>query len=168
MKKSGLHIHLTNRAAYTLIAILVLAIVGVGVYAIAPMTSQNVDGAVFGHTWQELGNLPSDFIDGDINWNELSGIPAGFSDGAISWGEVSGIPAGFSDGIDNTGSGGLVSCRVRIDRSSSNSAPSPNEGYSGYSSGNSEQCTPFTTISSNPTLGGPTNYNLMRICIQCQ
>ena len=58
MKKGGLHVHLTNRVAYTLIAFLMLAIVGVGVYAVAPTTSQNVGTAVFGHTLDEV-KIPS-------------------------------------------------------------------------------------------------------------
>jgi hypothetical protein len=35
-KEKGIHLHLSNRLSYTLIAIFILAVVGIGVYALTP------------------------------------------------------------------------------------------------------------------------------------
>ena len=49
MKKGGLHVHLTNRVAYSLMAILILAIAGVGVYAYGGTVP-----ATMGHSYNEI------------------------------------------------------------------------------------------------------------------
>lgn len=60
MKKRGfeIHIHLTNRWLYTLIAVGILAAIGIGVYALAPGIIPNP-----GHNISEV-SIPSDCTSG--------------------------------------------------------------------------------------------------------
>ena len=118
IKKIKIQITLTNKWLYTLIAIGILFIIGVGVYALAPSidtskgshesTQVNVDVSGTEKTLQEAIN------DGDLvtEWSEIDNIPAGFADGVddgavpetdptvtasvkdgVSWSEVTGKPA---------------------------------------------------------------------------
>jgi hypothetical protein len=64
MKKSGrqinINIHLSNRLAYTLIAVGILAIIGVGVYALAPGVIPNP-----GHNISQM-SVPSPCVSGQF------------------------------------------------------------------------------------------------------
>ncbi len=70
MKSGGikLNFNFSNRFAYTLIAIFVLAIVGVGVYAYANPTTG------VGHSWNEIdpATIPTGLADGDNDDQTLS------------------------------------------------------------------------------------------------
>ncbi len=85
MKKSGktIQINLSNRLLYTFIAIGILLIAGVGVYAY----TGNV-----GHTADQIDEADPTVLDS-------------VKDGIV-WSEVGNIPAGFADGVDNEGAGG--------------------------------------------------------------
>jgi len=55
-KLGKFQINLSNRAIYTMLAIIILVSAGVVVWAVAPNP---------GHTWSEIGDVPSDLADGD-------------------------------------------------------------------------------------------------------
>ncbi len=114
-------IHLTNRWLYILIAIGILAVIGVGVYAYGTSSP-----STFGHS---AGELNVD-INGDgiidktlqqaIDNQDFGGVETdptitdnSVKDG-VSWSEISGIPSGFTDGVDNVGSSQLTPCDVII------------------------------------------------------
>ena len=65
-------INFSKRWLYTFIAIGILAIIGVGVYAVAGVS----------HSSDEL----------DVNWDDILGMPAGFADGSDDTGSVSTNP----------------------------------------------------------------------------
>ena len=88
MKKRGriIQIHLSDKFFYTLVAIGILIVVAIGVYAYG--TS---DPSTFGHSAAELEEADPTVL-------------ASVKDG-VAWSELSGIPAGFADGVDNEGAG---------------------------------------------------------------
>lgn len=76
----NLKIYLTNRWLYTLIALLIITIISIGIYAFGGDNPSYV-----GHSAGELEEADplfsaSSVADG-VNWNEISDIPADFADG---------------------------------------------------------------------------------------
>jgi len=102
-------INFSNRWLYTIIAIGILAIIGVGVYAYVGPNGVGHDRVDIqpcsnGEILQTSGGAWScvDMPSGGITTEVDPTVPSSIKDG-ISWGEVTGIPAGFADSIDNTG-----------------------------------------------------------------
>ena len=112
-----------NRLLYTLLALCVFIIMGMGVFIVNAYGG--TQPSVMGHSVGEMNwgdSIPSlradSFEAGSIN---LGGVPrtswpvsgitsetdptviASVKDG-VSWAELSSIPAGFADGVDNVGS----------------------------------------------------------------
>ena len=153
MKKGGLHIHLSNRAAYTLIAILVLAIVGVGVYAYANPTTG------IGHEYTDIKPCANgeilEVVSGvwacvapsatEIDPNVLASVKDG-----VNWNEVTNKPSL------------LGSCRVLLD-TTTGFLGAGNPAWSGYSSENNVQCSSWVF---NRNFNGNNFY--FRVCIQCR
>ena len=71
--KINIKINLTNRWLYTLIAIGILAIVGVGVYAI--------DTSQAWHSTDQIEGLGTLATKDSVSWTEISNRPAGLDDG---------------------------------------------------------------------------------------
>ncbi len=98
MKKSvNINFNLSNRTTYTLITFLILAVIGVGVYAVAGTTPNP------GHAFTEL--QPCNGV-GEILKSDGTTWTCGVDDsgsGSISWDDITNIPGGFLDGIDNEG-----------------------------------------------------------------
>jgi len=123
-----------NRLLYTLLALCVFIIMGMGVFIVNAYGG--TQPSVMGHSVGEMNwgdSIPSlradSFEAGSIN---LGGVPrtswpvsgitsetdptviASVKDG-VSWSEISSIPADFADGVDNVGSGvGTLSCTFRF------------------------------------------------------
>ena len=121
MKKRGkynfsINFSFSDRVFYSLIAILILVIIGVGVYALTPGTAPNP-----GHLISETSPPSNCGINQLLQWTG-------------------------SDWICVTGFSGLSSCRVRMETSLVSSASAVGTtSTSGYSSGDIEQCTSFIT-----------------------
>ena len=106
-KKKGfnIQINLSNRWLYTFIAIGILMIIGVGVYAWSNPTTG------VGHSHDEIEPCP----DGQIlqtsggAWGCVNMSEGG---GGVDWSEISGMPSGFADGVDDTG--GSPSCSASL------------------------------------------------------
>jgi hypothetical protein len=84
-------INFSNKFLYTFIAIGILAIIGVGVYAYGTNNA-----STFGHDSGEL----------EVSWSDIDSIPPGFADGidngltSVSWTQISNRPSGLDDGDD--------------------------------------------------------------------
>ena len=147
-------IQFSNRTLYTLIAVGILILLGIGVYAY----SGNV-----GHTSDQI----------DVTWSQITGMPAGFADGvdntgASSWAELTGKPSAAQN---------MVNERVRaIDTGcGSNWASSCDAAGNGYidyvdsagyanSAGTATTATTATTSTSTThprhcTMNSQCNYN---------
>ncbi len=88
-KRKGINfnIHISNRVAYTLIAFLMLAIVGVGVYAYGTSNPQT-----FGHSVGEIEGIPPS---GAIMFFDLSSCPTGWTELTTAGGRyIVGKPSG--------------------------------------------------------------------------
>ncbi len=106
----SIHINFTNRWLYTFALIIGIFALAVGVYAVAPNP---------GHTWSELGDVPSGLSDGDDDTRcDVSGTCSQVCVGADcrgSWpsGGGSSFPSGLTWGPSpqsqlNTGHGGTI------------------------------------------------------------
>lgn len=77
MKKDGvnINIHLTNRVMYSLIALSLILIVGVGVYAFG-----GNDPSYVGHSAGELDGLGTLASKDSVDWSEITDKPIGLSE----------------------------------------------------------------------------------------
>ncbi|MCH8945765.1 MAG: hypothetical protein IIA85_02490 [Nanoarchaeota archaeon] len=99
MKGRGidLHVHLTNSWLYTLMALLFVAIVSVGVYAVVS------DPTKGWHDWGQIDNIPADFSDGEINWSEVTDIPGDISDGDDGYKSLADLQVAVNNDFHNLG-----------------------------------------------------------------
>lgn len=111
MKKGKLNIKInfSNRWLYTFILLGIFLIIGIGVYAVAPTTPQDVGTATFGHTISEIG-CTTDFCAtggkvGIGTTNPLSKLSVG-GYGNVNWGIYGNVSADiFGSGVGVYGSG---------------------------------------------------------------
>ena len=113
-----------NRLLYTLLALCVFIIMGMGVFIVNAYGGNQP--SVMGHSAGEIEEADHTVLasvkDG-VSWAEVTGKPtlissetdptviASVKDG-VSWSEISSIPADFADGVDNEGSSGITNCWV--------------------------------------------------------
>src|SRR3972149_2228020 len=109
--RSGINInlHFSNRWLYTFIALGILAIIGVGVYAAVPNA-----GRAVGHAANDTEFCPANQI---LKMNSAgTGWECSNAGGAVAWSSITGKPAGFADDVDNdvdTDTHGSLSCTTR-------------------------------------------------------
>src|SRR3989304_9406712 len=95
VNRSGINInlHFSNRWLYTFIALGILAIVGVGVYA----ATYTASGA--GHPYTEISTCAAGQI---LKMNSAgTGWECSNAGTSVAWSTITGKPAGFADNVDN-------------------------------------------------------------------